>query len=132
MSLVLARLGLGFGEGATFPVSTRAMSDWSRKEDHGYVQGIAPASARLGKAIPMDIAPKFSGSASGLMNTGSALAAIISPPVFGYLVDLTHSWQIPFLGSIGLLVFGSVFAFWMNPDRPLILEDSAGPSFTLA
>ena len=30
-------------------------------------------------AIPMDIAPRFSGSASGLMNTGSALAAIISP-----------------------------------------------------
>lgn len=30
-------------------------------------------------AIPMDIAPKFSGSASGLMNTGSALAAILSP-----------------------------------------------------
>ncbi len=30
-------------------------------------------------AIPMDIAPRFSGSASGLMNAGSALAAIISP-----------------------------------------------------
>jgi MFS family permease len=83
-------------------------------------------------AIPMDIAPKYAGSASGLMNTGSALAAILSPPVFGYLVDLTHSWQIPFLGSIGLLVFGSIFAFWMNPDRPLVLEDSMGRHFTLA
>jgi MFS family permease len=75
-------------------------------------------------AIPMDIAPKFSGCASGLMNTGSALAAILSPPVFGYLVDITRSWQIPFLGSIGLLIFGSGLAFWMNPDRPFLLENS--------
>jgi hypothetical protein len=29
-------------------------------------------------------------------------------------------------------VFGSVLAFWMNPDRPLVLEDSMGPSFKLA
>ena len=32
-------------------------------------------------AIPMDIAPEYSGTASGMMNTGSALAAIISPVV---------------------------------------------------
>jgi len=38
-------------------------------------------------AIPMDIAPKFSGTASGLMNTGSALAAIISPVIGGYLIQ---------------------------------------------
>ena len=30
-------------------------------------------------AIPMDITPKYSGTAAGLMNTGSALAAIASP-----------------------------------------------------
>jgi hypothetical protein len=30
-------------------------------------------------AVPMDIAPKHAGTASGIMNTGSALAAIISP-----------------------------------------------------
>src|SRR5262249_33912387 len=34
-------------------------------------------------AIPMDIAPKYSGTASGLMNTGSAAAAIFSPIAFG-------------------------------------------------
>jgi MFS transporter, ACS family, glucarate transporter len=51
VSLVVARLALGFGEGATFPVSTRAMSDWSRKEERGYVQGITHASARLGRTL---------------------------------------------------------------------------------
>ena len=55
-------------------------------------------------AIPMDIAPKFSGSASGLMNTGSALAAIVSPLIAGYVIDKTGNWELPFIGSIGLLL----------------------------
>ncbi len=38
-------------------------------------------------AIPMDIAPAYSGTASGMMNTGSALAAIISPVVSGFMID---------------------------------------------
>jgi MFS family permease len=70
-------------------------------------------------AIPMDIAPRFSGSASGLMNTGSALAAIISPLVFGYVIDKTGNWELPFLGNIVLLLLGTVLAFWMKPEQPL-------------
>ena len=38
-------------------------------------------------AIPMDIAPEYTGTASGMMNTGSALAAIISPVLSGFLID---------------------------------------------
>jgi MFS family permease len=70
-------------------------------------------------AIPMDIAPRFSGTASGLMNTGSALAAIISPVVFGYVVDKTGTWELPFIGSMGLLLLGAILAFWMKPDEGL-------------
>jgi len=70
-------------------------------------------------AIPMDIAPRFSGSASGLMNIGSALAAAVSPLVFGYVIDKTNNWNLPFLGSIGLLLFGAVMAYWMKPNEPL-------------
>jgi sugar phosphate permease len=76
-------------------------------------------------AIPMDIAPRFSGSASGLMNSGSALAAIISPLVFGYVIDKTGNWELPFLGSIGLLLIGSALAFSMKPREGL-----AGGTFT--
>ena len=47
-------------------------------------------------AVPMDIAPKYSGSASGMMNFGFGLASIISPFVFGYLIDRTGSWTLPF------------------------------------
>jgi len=68
-------------------------------------------------AIPMDIAPTFSGTASGLMNTGSALAAILSPQVFGIIVDHTNNWRLPFIGSLGLLLAGAVLAFTMHPER---------------
>ena len=75
-------------------------------------------------AIPMDIAPRYSGSASGLMNTGSALAAILSPLVFGFVIDKTNNWELPFLGSIVLLFLGSIAAFWMKPNEGLVMPDS--------
>jgi MFS family permease len=68
-------------------------------------------------AIPMDIAPRYSGTASGMMNTGSALAAILSPIAFGVVADLTGNWHLPFAGSLGLLLLGAVLAFTMHPER---------------
>jgi cyanate permease len=69
-------------------------------------------------AVPMDIAPKYSGSASGMMNFGFGVAGVISPLVFGYLIDRTGSWTPPFAGSIWLLLLGAGLAFRMRPDRP--------------
>jgi len=69
-------------------------------------------------AVPMDIAPGYSGSASGMMNFGFGVAGIISPLVFGYLIDRTGSWTLPFAGSIGLLLLGAALAFRMHPDQP--------------
>ena len=66
-------------------------------------------------SIPMDIAPKYSGTASGLMNTGSALAAIVSPLVAGFVIDVTGNWYLPFLMSMGLLLLGG---FSRLPDAP--------------
>jgi len=70
-------------------------------------------------AMPMDIAPRYSGSASGLMNVGSALAAAVSPLAAGYVIQKTGNWNLPFLGSIGLLLFGATFAYWMKPNEVL-------------
>jgi MFS family permease len=68
-------------------------------------------------AIPMDIAPKHSGTASGIMNSGSALAAIISPVVGGAIIDLTGNWDWPFIGSMALMLVGALLAFTMKPDQ---------------
>src|SRR5580692_5432301 len=69
-------------------------------------------------SVPMDIAPKYSGTAAGLMNTGSALAAIVSPLVAGYVIDVTGNWYLPFLMSMGLLLVGGFCAFLMHPETP--------------
>jgi MFS family permease len=70
-------------------------------------------------AIPMDIAPRYSGTASGLMNVGSALAAIISPVVGGWLIDATGNWTLPFIGSMILLLLGAALTPLMRVEHPL-------------
>lgn len=79
-------------------------------------------------AIPVDIAPEFAGTASGLMNTGTALAAIISPLVFGAVIDATKNWSLPFLGTMALMFAGCVAAFWMRPEEAF----DAAPASRLA
>ena len=69
-------------------------------------------------AIPMDIAPRYASSASGMMNFGFGVAGIISPWSFGYLIDRTGSWVVPFVASIVLLLFGAVMAVRLRPDEP--------------
>ncbi|MGZ6072196.1 MAG: MFS transporter [Myxococcaceae bacterium] len=104
-----------------------------------YVKGLIPVTIFLALgffflelaigpmwAIPMDIAPKFSGTASGLMNFGSAVAAIISPITFGFIVDRTGDWHLPFWGSVGILAVGCVSCFFMRPDLQLSDDEIAG------
>ncbi len=71
-------------------------------------------------AIPMDIALEHSGTASGIMNTGSALAAIVSPVVAGYLIDVSGNWQLPFLGSMLLMAVGVVLSLRMHPEKKFV------------
>ncbi len=47
-------------------------------------------------SIPMDIAPRYAGFANGMMNFGFGVAGLVSPSSFGYLVNRTGSWAIPF------------------------------------
>ena len=78
-------------------------------------------------AIPMDIAPEFSGTASGMMNTGSALAAIISPVIGGLLIDKTGNWEVPFVGSMILMAVGVVLSFRMQPESRFAPGSSSDP-----
>ncbi len=74
-------------------------------------------------SIPMDIAPKFSGTAAGLMNCGSAFAAIVSPIAAGIMIDMTGNWYLPFIVTILLMGLGIASAFLMHPERPLESDD---------
>ena len=75
-------------------------------------------------AVPMDVAPHYAGTASGLLNAGSAVAGIISPIVFGLVIDATGNWTLPFAGSVVLLLVGIVAAFFIKPQIPVREADS--------
>jgi MFS family permease len=79
-------------------------------------------------AMPMDITPEYSGSASGFMNFGFGVAGIISPVVFGYAIDLTGRWDVPFMGSLGVLLVGALLAPLCRPgDRFVDVRDDFRP-----
>jgi len=69
-------------------------------------------------SVPMDIAPRHAGSASGMMNLGFGIAGMISPWFFGYMIDRTGSWAWPFGASLALLFLGAALALFLRPDRP--------------
>ncbi|MFT8646189.1 MFS transporter [Gluconacetobacter sp.] len=78
-------------------------------------------------AIPMDMAPQYAGTSSGIMNTGSAIAGILSPFAFGLIIDLSHSYSLPFYGPVVLLIVGAALAFHYLPSRPDAAPGSSTP-----
>src|SRR5437764_1504872 len=78
MMLFFLRVLLGVGEGATFPVATRAMQTWTPIGRRGFAQGITHSFARLGNAV--------------------------TPPIVAWLI-LAVSWRGSFiaLGSVSLI-----------------------------
>ena len=83
-------------------------------------------------AVPMDIAPGYAGTASGMMNLGFGLASIVSPMFFGYTIEVSGSWTIAFSVSIGVLLLGALLAFWIRPDKPFIAIDRKDVAVTSA
>ncbi|MDE2395787.1 MAG: MFS transporter [Burkholderiales bacterium] len=70
-------------------------------------------------SLPLDIAGAFAGTAGGMMNTGFGVAGMISPVVFGYLVQRTGRYEVPFAVSALLLAVGIVAALFIDPNRKL-------------
>ena len=61
-------------------------------------------------SVSMDLCGRtYCGTVSGLMNTGFGVAGVISPLLFGVMVDRLGSWVPSFMVGVGLLVVG-VFA----------------------
>ncbi len=70
-------------------------------------------------SIPMDIAPNHAGTAGGLMNTGFGIAGIVSPLIFGLLIDVTGNFVASFTLSAALLVIGGLAALLIDPTKRL-------------
>ena len=67
--------------------------------------------------LPLDIAGKYAGTAGGMMNTGFGVAGMVSPVVFGYLIETTGSYNVPFNISACLLAVGVVAALFIDTSE---------------
>ena len=73
--------------------------------------------------LPLDIAGQYAGTAGGIMNTGFGVAGMISPVVFGVLIQRTGHYELPFFISAGLLLVGALCSLGIDPT--LKVEEGA-------
>jgi ACS family D-galactonate transporter-like MFS transporter len=75
-------------------------------------------------SLPIDIAGKYAGTAGGMMNTGFGIAGMISPAVFGFLIQKTGSYEVPFLISGGLLGIAALCSLRIDPTDKVKDEET--------
>jgi sugar phosphate permease len=66
--------------------------------------------------LPLDIAGPYAGTAGGIMNTGFGVAGMMSPVMFGLLIQRTGRFELPFFISAGLLLVGVVCSLGIDPN----------------
>ncbi|HUD90443.1 MFS transporter [Sphingobium sp.] len=113
-ALVVSRLLLGVGEGGGFPAATRAIAEW--------------------------FPPERRAAAMGLVNAGTAMGAVVAPPLiagilaYGHWFDLA-SWRWVFFITGG---FGLAWALWWfltyrtPPGEDMSASTDASPAPTIA
>jgi len=71
-------------------------------------------------AVPMDVGGAFSGTVTAIMNMAGALAASLTPLVYGSLFDRGY-WIAPFFVSASVLVAGAlIWIFLIDPERSVV------------
>ena len=102
-SLGVFRFLLGMGEAGNWPGAIKVVAEWF------------PESERA--------------LACGIFNSGSAVGAIIAPPVVAYLI-LHSGWQTAFaaVGLVGLLWLAAWFALYHTPASSPSTAASEGPA----
>jgi len=70
--------------------------------------------------LPLDIAGQYAGTAGGIMNTGFGVAGMISPVVFGVLIERTGHYELPLFISAGLLLVGAVCSLGIDPAMKVV------------
>jgi ACS family hexuronate transporter-like MFS transporter len=90
--LVASRLLLGAGEGGGFPAATKAVAEWFAVTERS--------------------------SAMGIINAGTAVGAVIAPPLIALILGYANWRWIFFLtGGLGILWTVAWRAFYFVPDR---------------
>ncbi len=91
--LMASRFLLGMGEGGGFPASTRAVAEWF------------PAKERA--------------TAMGIINAGTAVGAVIAPPLIALVLTYTNwRWIFVITGGLGLLWTWWWISSYFSPENP--------------
>jgi MFS transporter, ACS family, glucarate transporter len=70
--------------------------------------------------VCIDIAPRHAGAVAGAMNTAAQVGAFVSSLVFGYLVKLTGSYNIPLIPMVFMLVLSALMWLRIDPTEQLV------------
>ena len=73
-------------------------------------------------AVPMDVGGQFSGTVTGIMVMAGALAASLTPLVYGGLFDRGY-WVAPFVVSAGVMFTGAlIWTFLIDPEKSVVVS----------
>jgi sugar phosphate permease len=71
-------------------------------------------------AVPMDVGGRFSGTVTGVMNMAGALAASLTPIVYGTLFGRGY-WVAPFAVSAVVMLLGAlIWIFLIDPEKSVV------------
>ncbi len=73
-------------------------------------------------AVCIDIARRYAGAVAGAMNTAAQAGAFLSSIVFGYLVKVSGSYNIPLIPMALMLVLSALLWLKIDPTEQLIVE----------
>ncbi len=72
--------------------------------------------------VCIDIAPRHAGAVAGAMNTAAQAGAFLSSIVFGYLVKLTGSYNVPLIPMVFMLLLSALMWLKIDPAEQLVPE----------
>lgn len=84
-------------------------------------------------AVCLDIGDEYAGTVASMMNCFGNIGSILSPFVFGVIVQRTGSWTYPFLVAAAILVVGALLWLLIRPGQT-VAEELSGrkPAVSLA
>jgi ACS family hexuronate transporter-like MFS transporter len=102
--LAVSRFLLGIGEGGGFPAATRAVAEWFRTDERA--------------------------SAMGIINAGTAVGAVIAPPLIAVILSfLSWRWIFVTTGILGLLWTAWWRLSYFSPEQDSLVSGQSGDEF---
>jgi sugar phosphate permease len=73
-------------------------------------------------AVCLDVGHEYAGTVSAMMNSVGQVGSVLSPLVFGAILQFTGSWVYPFIVAGVVLVAGVFLWLGVNPELSLVDE----------